>query len=288
MMERTARLNRSAGSTRWTAALTILLLTSSPLIAQDPAHPVHGDLDGSGRSRFLIEAHDGTEHEDPYVVRVTRLTPEPVVVDEYGTECSSSPSIGLARLLNSKAYQIVVSCPVGNRGLSWTWILQWRSNHLVALNADALVEASVEDLDGDGIDEVLELAQPSENEEDWEPLNPHYKLYRLTKGTDVLRPLATIPLIARFNWRAGQEESDVQPFTAKPGRYKLIVRNGPTAARVGNVVIMVNGVKVAGAKALEKKPRTIARHVTLRHSNQLRVVVKTPTACAMNIVLVSE
>jgi hypothetical protein len=269
-----------------TAVVTMLMFTSSPLIAQTSSDRAYADLDGSG-SRFLIEVCKDTDEDDSYVVRVTRLRPEPVIVDEYeATACYRPPSAALVHLSDSKRTQIDVSCTVGNRGLLWTSFLEWHEDHLVLLNADELVEATVEDLDGDGIDEILE--QRLREEKDWDPFIPSYRLYRLAKGADTLQPAGTIPLLWRYAWGAGEEESDVKPFTARPGRYKLIVRNGTTLPRVDNAVIMLNGVTVAGDKAFAKKPETITRHVTLRHSNRLRVVVKTPTACAMNVVLVSE
>jgi hypothetical protein len=206
-----------------------------------------------------------------------RLVAEPVGEDHAGWTCE------VRRVdvdLDGK-YEAHVKFWANNG--STDWIYAWdgqqlsnltpgRSGPLGGFFETNLINASVEDIDGDGILEVFTFSQTKAN---GQPAPP--EIYRLSDGRFVLdRPVVGV---YRFERSTGAPETDdVTVFTpiGAQGPFTLRIFNGTvTGRRAQNVVesgrVWLNGQELLSPRDFGMPAPMIERTVNLQAENELRV-----------------
>lgn len=249
---------------------------------------VEADLDLSGNKDYLIVAYSNGSSGS---VRVLRRSPDgySVASDSPVHFLERAPTIELADLNADRRPEIIVSYLLGNRSIQHSWILVWRDgalrcgSTLVETECPDYVHPVFIDLDGDGIDELIEpgeehgvnveFVSPEEAEE-YGPVtaNRESLVYRQHDGifTGASEPIQYFNVFRRGK---GSPEQYVDTFVGGTGDF--VLRAFPIGAdgrvSIDSAEVIVNGHTIFTSSSLMRKNAVFEAPLTLRDKNTIAV-----------------
>lgn len=233
------------------------------------------DLDGSGRQSYIAAVYTNAVHG---VLRV--LAPEGdsarLVAESSFSMSGITPEVTAVNLDNQGGDELIVTLgqATGNRT---SWIYRWNGSALGLMtpmegegdDADTvLVNAAWEDVDGDGLRELLVPDTVLPFPEDV-PLVVHWSVLHWNGGEWM--PAGSASDFTWFYRQTGAPKSGSYGFDADPGAYVLRIVNGEPdgANRVSSATLTLNGETVVSQNAFSQNVRVIEVPVTLAADNTL-------------------
>ncbi|HYC87990.1 MAG TPA: VCBS repeat-containing protein [Thermoanaerobaculia bacterium] len=247
--------------------------------------------------QIFIENHDP---ESPIVRRVTvaRVDLDRSGREDYLAAAYTNGTAGAFRLIKGEGAQAAVAAEaadptMGGKGQPYieaidvendgvpelaiafwreTWLYKFRNGALVLFGPSRigtvgettnLTNATYLDIDGDGVLEILEDAEPDSD--------TLYAVHKLGPDGRFARTETKLAYSTWFQRGEGEPVLEERAFEATPGDYILRVTNGDQA-KLGAVTageLRVNGRTVVGPPELKKNERTISVPVRLLESNVL-------------------
>lgn len=254
------------------------------------------DLDGSGRASYIVAAFTNGFSAAVSVLAKQGTSAVEVATPSFPMMLGIHPYVKLHDVDHDGRPEVVVSFSSAT-GANADWVLRWQDGTLKSIgpmetdeDGDAgtlLMDALFIDLDGDGILEIVNA--PDESQDD----ATEYEVFALVGGQYAAAPsrrLAFFDTFARPPKPAtetkGREDQNSQPevidrtFVVPDTTvsYELTVVNGDAsgAHRVTSADLIVNGTVVAGPGVLGGHRRIVTVRFTPGATNTIRAVLRGP------------
>jgi hypothetical protein len=243
------------------------------------------DLDGSGKTDFLAAAYTNGFSGAVRIIRKTAsggtLVADPQL-DIHGVQ----PDLELEDLDGDLRPEIIASFSSPNGGTA-KWVFKWTGATLTFLGPSivvrgkeqtALGNAAFEDLDGDGISEILDPPATGEMSEDGSKTAPDTAtVYSLRNGKYV--KTADLNFFATFVRAAGKPALQHDEFSISQTNrtYELHIDNGSKRAKaaVDSAIVKLNGVVIADERQFsENTTEIVVRPLSLQSTNTLDVLLR--------------
>lgn len=254
------------------------------------------DLDRTGREDYLAVAY-GNGHIAYLSVIRKGASPSLVAESAAATACDGSPGVSTIDLEGDGKPELVLSCHIGNHGVTFRSIFKWSTGALIALNPPharrvnawaPLCEANFADIDGDGIMEVLE-ADGGFTVDDQDFVTQRWNVYRLVNGRLTQDGARVLPYFGMFVRGKGQPRTNAEQFVATPGKYTLTIANGERGQNmVNSCVITLNGATIASPSLFSKNVKVITMDVVLAAKNTLSVQLRSSPGSLIHVIFATK
>lgn len=250
------------------------------------------DLGHTGRNDYLAV---GYANGQVGYLRIIRLGEIPTLAGESSpaVECESQPFLEAVDLDGDGKPEVSMSCRIGNRGSQFHSFFKWTGGGVTPLNpvdegqAPAwapIREASLVDIDGDGVLDVLEASAEAGVDADGF-VTQDYAIYRLV-GDKLAKSPTGVIYFSKFLRGTGAPVTVTEHFTAPSGTFIMTIVNGTRGENmVDSAVVTLNGVKILSPASFSNRSRLIQTDVMLGARNTLSVELRSAPGSYVHVLL---
>jgi hypothetical protein len=296
------------------ASILAIVLVSSPALASDdsvaemffPESLIQSGAAAGSNSRLWSSARV-TYGSAPYlavaysngisgVTRLLRITADGAsLVSEHSDLDGSAPRVEILDIDNDNIPEVVASYRTGRRGERTSYLYRWDGSTLSSLSSEGgrdagFVNASLLDLDGDGILEVLEPRSTAGDDAVSGSVTSGFDTYKLVSGVLRVQTDSAVVYVGMFQRATGAPKTITEEFDATPGPYVVRVINGDQAGKmtVDSAEIRINDVVVLSPPQFKPSKRVVVMPVTLSSQNSLSVELRSAPKSMLTVTVVRQ